>query len=77
MGMASTRTGGFDMAFRLFNFHVDNDGAAKLISISESTPPVADPSTPPAIGNYFDGNAVDAIRGRSKTGDISPISRVK
>jgi hypothetical protein len=38
------------MAFGLFNFHVDNDGAVKLISISESTSPAEDPSTPPAIG---------------------------
>jgi hypothetical protein len=38
------------MDFGLFNFHMDDDRAAELISISESTPPVADPSTPPAIG---------------------------
>jgi hypothetical protein len=38
------------MAFGLFNFHVDGDGAAELISISKSTPPVADQSMPPAIG---------------------------
>jgi hypothetical protein len=25
-GAVSTRTGGFDMAFGLFNFHMDNDG---------------------------------------------------
>jgi hypothetical protein len=49
-GLASARTGGFDMGFRLFNFHVDDDGAAELISISESTPPAADPRMPPAIG---------------------------
>jgi hypothetical protein len=40
-----------DMAFGLFNFHVDDDGVAKLISISDSIPPVADPSTPSAIGS--------------------------
>jgi hypothetical protein len=49
-GSASTRTRGFDMDFGLFNFHVDDDIAAELISISESTLPVADPSTPLAIG---------------------------
>jgi hypothetical protein len=37
-------TGGFDMAFGLFNFHVDNDGVAELISISDSMPPAAAPS---------------------------------
>jgi hypothetical protein len=38
------------MAFGLFNFHVGSNGAAELVSISESTPLTADPSTPPAIG---------------------------
>jgi hypothetical protein len=38
-------TGGFDMAFGLFNFHVDNDGVAELISVSDSAPPAAAPST--------------------------------
>jgi hypothetical protein len=50
MGTVSARTGGFDMAFGLFNFRVDDDGVAELISISDSTPPAADPSTPPTIG---------------------------
>jgi hypothetical protein len=48
-GAVSARTGGFDMAFGLFNFHIDNDGVAELISISDSTPPTADTSTSPAI----------------------------
>jgi hypothetical protein len=37
------------MAFGLFNFHMDNDGDAELISVSDSTPPIADPSTSPTI----------------------------
>jgi hypothetical protein len=45
----SAVTGGFNMAFRLFNFHVDNDGVAELISISDSTPPAVDTSVSPAI----------------------------
>jgi hypothetical protein len=49
--MASERIGGFDMAFGLFNFRVDDDGVAELISVSDSTPPAADPSTSPAIGD--------------------------
>jgi hypothetical protein len=49
-GAVSTVTGGFDMAFGLFNFRVDNDGAMELISISDSAPPMAETSTPPAIG---------------------------
>jgi hypothetical protein len=51
-GTILARTRGFDMAFGLFNFHVDSDGAAKLISIGESAPPVADPSTPAAIEGH-------------------------
>jgi hypothetical protein len=38
------------MTLGLFNFHVDNDGAAELISIIESAPLVADPNTPLVIG---------------------------
>jgi hypothetical protein len=48
-GPASARTGGFDMAFGLFNFRVDNDGAIELISISDSAPPAAEASTPPDV----------------------------
>jgi hypothetical protein len=48
-GAVSAVTGGFDMAFGLFNFHVNNDGVAKLISVSDSTPPAAAPSMSPAI----------------------------
>jgi hypothetical protein len=48
-GAVSAVTEGFDMAFGLFNFHVDNDGVAELISISDSTPPAAAPSASPVI----------------------------
>jgi hypothetical protein len=48
-GAVSVVTGGFDMAFELFNFNVDNDGVAELISVSDSTPPAAAPSTSPVI----------------------------
>jgi hypothetical protein len=50
-GAASTVTGGFDMAFGLFNFHVDGDRVAELISVSDSIPPVVETSTPPAVGD--------------------------
>jgi hypothetical protein len=50
MGMVSARTGGLDMAIGLFNFCVDDNGVAELISVSDSTPPAADPSTSPTIG---------------------------
>jgi hypothetical protein len=46
-GAVSATTGGFDMAFGLFNFHVDNDGVAELISVSDSMPPATGPSTSP------------------------------
>jgi hypothetical protein len=35
----------------LFNFHVDDDRAAELISIIEPAPLVADPDTPLAVGS--------------------------
>jgi hypothetical protein len=38
------------MAFRLFNFHVDGDRVAELISVSDSIRPMVETSTPPAIG---------------------------
>jgi hypothetical protein len=37
------------MAFGLFNFHVDNDGVAELISVSDSMLLAAVPSASPAI----------------------------
>jgi hypothetical protein len=49
-GAILARSGGFDMAFGLFNFHIGNNGAAELVSISESTPLAVDPSTPSAAG---------------------------
>jgi hypothetical protein len=48
-GAVSAVTEGFDMAFGLFNFHVDNDGVAELISVSDSTLLTAAPSASPAI----------------------------
>jgi hypothetical protein len=37
------------MTFGLFNFRVDHDRSMELISISDSAPPTAETSTPPAI----------------------------
>jgi hypothetical protein len=50
VGAVSTVTGGFNMAFGLFNFHVDSDGAMELISISDSALLMAETSAPPAVG---------------------------
>jgi hypothetical protein len=41
---------GYDMAFGLFNFHVDSNGAMELLSIGESAPLVAKTTTSPAVG---------------------------
>jgi hypothetical protein len=51
MGSTSARIGGFGMTFGLFNFHVDDDGAAELISIIELAPSATDPDTPLAVGS--------------------------
>jgi hypothetical protein len=48
-GMTGTAPGGYDMAFRLFNFHVDSNGAMELLSIGELASPVAETITPPAV----------------------------
>jgi hypothetical protein len=50
LGTTGTVPGGYDMAFGLFNFHVDSHGAMELLSIGESAPLVADTTTSPAIG---------------------------
>jgi hypothetical protein len=46
----SAITGGFDMAFGLFSFHVDNNGVTELISVGDSTPPTTTLGTPPVTG---------------------------
>jgi hypothetical protein len=46
-GAVSAITGGFDMAFGLFSFHVDDNGVAELISVGDSAPPATIPGTPP------------------------------
>jgi hypothetical protein len=49
-GTIGIAPGGYDMAFGLFNFHVDNNGAIELLSIAESAPLVAEMTIPPAVG---------------------------
>jgi hypothetical protein len=48
-GVVSAVIGGFNMAFGLFHFHVDNDGVAEPISVSDSMLFAAAPSASPAI----------------------------
>jgi hypothetical protein len=49
-GTAGTAPGGYDMAFGLFNFHVDNNGVMELLSIGDSATLMAETTTPPAVG---------------------------
>jgi hypothetical protein len=49
-GATGIAPGGYDMAFGLFNFHVDSSGAIELLSIAESAPLMAETMKPPAIG---------------------------
>jgi hypothetical protein len=51
MGAVLAITGGFDMAFGLFSFHMDSNGVAKLISVSDSVPPTMTPGAPPVTGD--------------------------
>jgi hypothetical protein len=50
LGTTGAVPGGYDMAFGLFNFHVDSDGAMELISIGDSAPLAAKTTAPPAVG---------------------------
>jgi hypothetical protein len=63
-GAASTVTGGFDMAFGLFNFHVDSDGVTELISVS-------------CRGQSPDDRATGAIGGGIKAENLDPVSQVE
>jgi hypothetical protein len=45
-GAVSAITGGFDMAFGLFSFHVDGNGVAELISVGDSAPLMMTSSPP-------------------------------
>jgi hypothetical protein len=49
-GTTGTALRGYDMAFGLFNFHVDSNGAMELLSIGDSAPLMAETTTPPAVG---------------------------
>jgi hypothetical protein len=49
-GTTGIAPGGYDMAFGLFNFHVDSNGAIELLSIAKSAPLVAEMTIPPAVG---------------------------
>jgi hypothetical protein len=49
---------GYDMAFGLFNFHMDSNGVMELLSIGESAPLVAETRTPPAVGGKFSASAL-------------------
>jgi hypothetical protein len=50
-GLTSTRIRGFEITFGLFNFHVDDDGAAELISIIDPAVPAADLVTQLTVKN--------------------------
>jgi hypothetical protein len=41
---------GYNMAFGLFNFHVDSNRAMELLSIDESAPLMAEATTPSVVG---------------------------
>jgi hypothetical protein len=59
-GTAGAVPGGYNMAFGLFNFHVDSDGAMELISIGDSALFTAETTTPPAVGRKPPTNALPA-----------------
>jgi hypothetical protein len=50
LGVTGAAFGGYDMAFGLFNFHVDSNGAMELLSIGELAPLMAEATTPSVVG---------------------------
>jgi hypothetical protein len=56
-GTAGIAPGGYDMAFGLFNFHVDSSGAIELLSITESAPLMVEKTKPPTVGGQPSANA--------------------
>jgi hypothetical protein len=60
LGTAGIASEGYDMAFGLFNFHVDSCGAMKLLSIAESAPLVAETAKLPTVGGKPSTNASPA-----------------
>jgi hypothetical protein len=46
MDSTSTKIRGFEMAFGLFNFHVDDVGVVEFISMTDLATPAADPAIP-------------------------------
>jgi hypothetical protein len=60
-GTTGIALGGYDMAFGLFNFHVDINGAIELLSIAELSPLVAETTKPPAVGGKPSTNAPLAL----------------
>jgi hypothetical protein len=56
-GMTGIAPGGYNMAFGLFNFHVDSSGAMKLLSIAESAPLMAETTKPPTVRGKPSTNA--------------------
>jgi hypothetical protein len=57
-GMIGTVPGGYDMAFGLFNFHVDSNGAMELLSIGELALIMAEATTPPVVGGKPSASAL-------------------
>jgi hypothetical protein len=65
------------MAFRLFNFHVDNDGVAELIRQRFDPARSGSKRVTSYRGRSLDNSTVGAIGGRTKAGNFDPISWVK
>jgi hypothetical protein len=72
-GAVSAITEGFDMAFGLFNFHMDNDGVAELISVGDSMPPATAPSTSPVTeGNPSATASLASLEEEPRPEDLTP-----
>jgi hypothetical protein len=72
-GTTGIALGGYDMAFGLFNFHVDSNGAMELLSVAESAPLMAEKTKPPTIGGKpSTGASLASSEERSKPKTLTP-----
>jgi hypothetical protein len=72
-GTTGIALGGYDMAFGLFNFHVDGNGAIELLSIAESAPLTAETMKSPAIkGKPLTSASLASSEERSKPKTSTP-----
>jgi hypothetical protein len=70
-GSVLANTGGFDMAFGLFSFHVDGNGVVELISVGDSAPLMMTSSSPRRL---IVGNSTSPVIKNNPSTTMPPAS---